>query len=181
MIYVCITYSSCLPILYPVAFLSLFITYWTDKFLLLRYFRVANQFTAENSKTVVTLMPYAVIFHYIVGLFSFSFPEIMQSNVAGKAVGNDSQYFNKNRMGQNHMVWFSILFAIVAIMLILEVPIVWLVANTVKCLNYIARRIWFGVRCKEFEPAVDENDEVIDAPDYYFEINFSQLCKEYKL
>jgi len=42
MIYVCITYSSCLPILYPVAFLSLFITYWTDKFLLLRYFRVAN-------------------------------------------------------------------------------------------------------------------------------------------
>lgn len=99
MIYVCITYSSCLPILYPVAFLSLFVTYWTDKFLLLRYFRVANQFTAENSKIMVTLMPYAVIFHYIVGLFSFSFPEIMQSSVDKAAVGNDTQYFNKNRMG----------------------------------------------------------------------------------
>lgn len=79
------------------------------------------------------------------------------------------------------MVWFSILFAIVAIMLILEVPIVWLVANVVKCLNYLLRRVWFGITCKKFEAAVDENDEVIDAPDYYFEINFSQLCKEYKL
>lgn len=71
------------------------------------------------------------------------------------------------------MVWFSILFAIVAIMLILETPIVWLVANLVKCIGYILRRIWFGIRCKTFEKAVDENDEVIDAPDYYFEINFS--------
>lgn len=75
------------------------------------------------------LLPYAVIFHYIVGLFSFSFPEIMQSSVDEKAVGNDSQYFNKNRMGQIHMVWFSILFAIVAVMLILEVPIVWIVGH----------------------------------------------------
>jgi hypothetical protein len=127
------------------------------------------------------LLPYAVIFHYIVGLFSFSFPEIMQSSVDDKAVGNDSQYFNKNRMGQIHMVWFSILFAIVAVMLILEVPIVWIVGHLAKCLNVCLRRIWFGIRCKTFEAAVDENDEVIDAPDYYFEINFSQLCKEYKL
>lgn len=49
------------------------------------------------------------------------------------------------------MIWFSILFAIVAIMLILEVPIVWLVANIAKCMNFVARRIWFGIRCKEFE------------------------------
>jgi len=27
---------------------------------------------------------------------------------------------------------------------------------------------------------IEENDEVIDAPDYYFEINFLQLCKEYE-
>jgi len=79
MIYVCITYSSGLPILYPVAFLSLFITYWTDKFLLLRYFRVANQFTAENSKSVVMLLPYAAILHFLVGILAYSYPEILKS------------------------------------------------------------------------------------------------------
>jgi hypothetical protein len=64
----------------------MFITYWTDKFLLLRYFRVANQFTAENSKAVVFWLPYAVVLHFIVGILAFSYPEIMNSPVAAGAV-----------------------------------------------------------------------------------------------
>lgn len=175
------TYSSVLPILYPVAFLSLFITYWTDKFLLLKYFRVANQFTAENSKTVVKILPYASVLHFLVGIFMFSYPNVLKSPIYENAAGNESYYFNKNRMGQAHMVWFTICFVVICFMLIAETPIIWLLSNTVRCVSFVLRKIFFLITCKEFVPAHDENDEVIDAPDYYFEINFSQLCKEYKL
>lgn len=183
MIYVCITYSSGLPILYPVAFIALFITYWTDKILLLRYFRVHNQFTAENSKTVVLILPYAAVLHFLWGYFVYSYPQLLKSGTESSALVDSagSYYMDQSRIGQMHMVWFTICFLVVIGMLVLETPIIWLLSKFVKCLSFVIRRIWFGIRCKPFEPAVDENDEVIDAPDYYFEINFSHLCKEYKL
>lgn len=79
------------------------------------------------------------------------------------------------------MVWFTICFVIVVFMLIAETPIVWLLSNTIKFISFAFRKVYFLIICKKFEPSIDENDEVIDAPDYYFEINFAQLCKEYKL
>jgi hypothetical protein len=79
MIFVTMTYSSGLPILYLVAFLSLFFTYWIDKFLMLRYFKVANQFTEANSRAVVNILPWAAIFHFIFGYMLYSYPDILRS------------------------------------------------------------------------------------------------------
>lgn len=38
-IFITITFSSGLPILYSITFVSLFISFWVDKFLMLRFFR----------------------------------------------------------------------------------------------------------------------------------------------
>ena len=50
-----------------------------------------------------------------------------------------------------------------------------------RYVNIGLHKLWNAIRCKEQTEYVDENDEVIDAPDYYFEINFAQLTKEYKV
>lgn len=183
MIFVTMTYSSGLPILYLVAFLSLFITYWTDKFLMLRYFRVANQFTEELSKTVTNILPWAGIFHFIFGYFFYSYPFILKSGLReeASAIEGGSRYFSNQRMGQTHIVLFIVAFALVILMLIFEKPIVALLSLIAKGVSIGLHKLWNCIRCKEQTPYVDENDEVIDAPDYYYEINFAQLCKEYKI
>jgi hypothetical protein len=130
---------------------------------------------------VVNLLPYAVIMHFIVATFSFSFPEIMNSGLIKNPAQNDSYYFNSERMGQKHMIWFILFFVIIVLMLILETPIIWLLSKFIQCNGIVFGKLFALITCKEYKPSVDENDEVIDAPDYYFEINFAQLCKEYKL
>jgi hypothetical protein len=147
------TYSSGLPILYLVAFFSLFITYHTDKFLMLRYFKVANQFTEANSRAVVSILPWAAIFHFIVGYFVYSYPNIMSSNQS-KDVGSvgsksKSHYFSNERFGQAHVLVFIIAFAVVILMLIFEKPIVALLSIIMKYINIGTHKLWLAIRCKE--------------------------------
>jgi len=182
MIFVTMTYSSGLPILYLVAFLSLFITYWIDKFLMLRYFRVANQFTEANSRAVVNILPWAAVFHFIFGYMLYSYPNIMRSKVRDDvSVTSSSRYLSGARLGQTHVVIFLLAFAVVIFLLVLEKPITALLSILMRYVNIGLHKLWNAIRCKEQTPYVDENDEVIDAPDYYFEINFAQLTKEYKV
>ena len=63
LLFTTMTYSSGMPILYPLAFLTLLITFWTDKVLVSRYFRKENGFTADLSRQVVNLLPYTVMVH----------------------------------------------------------------------------------------------------------------------
>jgi hypothetical protein len=146
------TYSSGLPILYLVAFFSLFITYHTDKFLLLRYFKVANQFTEANSKAVVSILPWAAIFHFILGYFTYSYPNIMSSkneNVGSVGTKSKSHYFTHQRFGQAHVLIFIIAFAVVILMLVLEKPIVALLSFIMKYINIGTHKLSLAIRCKE--------------------------------
>lgn len=79
------------------------------------------------------------------------------------------------------MVIFLLAFAVVILLLVLEKPITALLSIMMRYVNIGLHKLWNAIRCKEQTPYVDENDEVIDAPDYYFEINFAQLTKEYKV
>lgn len=63
LLFTTMTYSSGMPILYPLAFLTLLITFWTDKVLVSRYFRKENGFTADLSRQVVNMLPYTVMVH----------------------------------------------------------------------------------------------------------------------
>jgi hypothetical protein len=151
MIFVTMTYSSGLPILYLVAFVSLFITYWIDKFLMLRYFRVANQFTEANSKAVVNILPWAAVFHFIFGYMLYSYPNILVSQIQeGASVGSSqSRYFGANRIGQGHVILFLIGFAIVILLLILEKPIMALLKFIAYYVSVGLHKLWNAIRFKE--------------------------------
>lgn len=92
--------------LYALNFVILFIQYWVDKWLVFNYYRKTAYFTRHLSKSVVDLLKYAVIIHFLFGFMSYSYPYIWKSSIVTDKIGNDSQYFNSQRLGQVHMFVF---------------------------------------------------------------------------
>ena len=177
------TYSSGMPALYFITFLFLFITYWTDKILVAKYFRKDNGYTADLSRRVVNMLPWALIVHIPIGYLMLSEPNILQSStLSGTPEGlGGNQYFETARISQQHCFLFIFGSAIVILLIIMEYPIV----STCGALSRLS--MICGARCKSclmkipYLPPKDENDEMIEAPDIYWEINFAQLVKEYKV
>ena len=87
----------------------------------------------------------------------FQYPELLNSEATG--FGNNSLYLNKERVGQKHMVIFLIASMVMICLIVFEEQII---------------KLW-GIVFKSAK------QEMIEAPDLYEDINFEQLCKEYKL
>ena len=81
MIFFVMTYSSGMPILYLIMVISLFFTFWVDKVLLLRYFRLTPGYTKHMAESVVSILPIAAIIHLAFGIFMFSYPHVLRSEV----------------------------------------------------------------------------------------------------
>jgi len=69
-----------MPILYYITFISLVITYWTDKILVSKYFRKENGFTSDLSRNVVNMLYYAVVVHIPFGYVMLTEPNILESS-----------------------------------------------------------------------------------------------------
>jgi hypothetical protein len=98
-IFVTLTYSAGMPLLYALNFVILFIQYWVDKWLVFNYYRKTAYFTRHLSTSVVDLLKYAVFIHFLFGFMCFSYPYIWKSRVVTDKIGNDTQYFNPLRLG----------------------------------------------------------------------------------
>lgn len=122
------TYSSGLPVLYAISFLSLVCTYWIDKLLLLRFYRLTDGYSQHLSSRIVKLAPFAILIHSLFGFMIFSYPHIL-SSPGISFIGNQTQYFNSNRMGQTHMVVFVIGFLVVWVVLFFEKSIIFIASK----------------------------------------------------
>lgn len=104
MIFTVMIYSSGMPILYFLCFITLVITYWTDKVLVSRYFRKENGFTADLSRNVVNMLPWAIVVHIPIGYLMLSNPDLLSSsNISDRIEGYQppeisSQYFAQTRI-----------------------------------------------------------------------------------
>lgn len=78
-VFVAMTFSSGLPIMYVICFVSLFITYWVDKILLLRYYRITEGYNKHLSEAIVSTLPFALLFHIFFGYFMLSSPNFLAS------------------------------------------------------------------------------------------------------
>lgn len=119
-IFVTFTYSSGLPMLYFITFLSLAVTYWTDKILVLRYFRKTEGISKDISHQFVKILPLCLILHFLFGLVIFSSPNLLKTEAIGSYPGNNTQYYNSKRIGQHHIVIFSAVSLCVLILIIFE-------------------------------------------------------------
>lgn len=173
------TYSSGMPVLYPLAFLTLSITFWTDKVLVSRYFRKENGFTADLSRQVVNLLPYTVMIHMPFGFLILSNPYLLSSsNIADRVEGfeppsvSTNQYFASTRISQTHVILYICGCILVGFLIFFEQQLTW-------CCSFTSRKTRIGfARCSScirrvpYLPPKDENEEMIDAPDIYWEISF---------
>lgn len=197
-IFVTMTYSSGIPIMYLISCFSFFCTYWIDKFLLLKFYRLTEGYTGHVSRKIVRILPLSILLHSLFGLMIFSYPHIMNSTHQPFS-GSGNQYFNASRMGQTHMLVF-----------IAGCLIVWFILFFEKSLTHIASKIWKSC-CSERNkksqvrsrlrtmpapavhdtpggptpgqgqtPGEDDGGDYIYSDDIFNEYNFKQLYNELK-
>lgn len=70
------TYSAGMPMLIIICFVSLILTYWCKKILILRHNRTPPVYSYNLNTRLVFFLPVAVVFHCIFAIFAYSSPEI---------------------------------------------------------------------------------------------------------
>ena len=171
--FVAMTFGSGLPILYLAAFLHFFFAYWTDKFLLLRYYRLTSGYTKFLSRNAISVMPLAVVLHILFGLVIFSNPQILQSEINPSYFGNDTKYYNTSRLGQRHVVIFLWASIAILVLTVLERTL----TRIASALSACCRGLFLMCTIKIDKSAA--SDEMVLSDDLYKEISFAQLYEEY--
>jgi hypothetical protein len=177
---VTLTYSAGIPMLYALNFVILFIQYWVDKWLVFNYYRKTAYFTRHLSKSVVDLLKYAVIIHFLFGFMSYSYPYIWKSSIVTDKIGNDSQYFNPQRLGQAHMFVFQVVFCVVVLMFVFETTLVKLWRSFYYKLSFCCGS-WVSKLSGQLYDNVDYSAQgFIFSDDLLYEVNYGTLYKWYK-
>ena len=154
------TYSSGLPILYFLSFLSFVVFYWIDKYLLLRYYRITPGFTSELSAKAIALLPLAVGVHCMFGIVIFSYPRILKGDQLDIQIGNNTKYYNPERLGKLHTFIFLAFSVIIFVIILLQD---FCIKFSKSCLN----------NCYKKEER--EEDSMPHCDDIYEQVSFKQL------
>jgi len=76
MIWVVMMFSVAIPVLYLAGVLLCFFTYWTDKFLLLKFYRKPPRHGSHLAHRARNIIELSLIVHLFTGLYMLSNPEI---------------------------------------------------------------------------------------------------------
>ncbi|CAG9311043.1 unnamed protein product [Blepharisma stoltei] len=85
--FTCYIYSGGMPLLNCICFAALFIIYWTDKFLLLRHYRMPPKYKADLYIQAMRLMPLCIIIHCAVSLVCYGCPDVFPTSFYTKSSG----------------------------------------------------------------------------------------------
>ena len=75
-LFVIMMYSSAIPILYPAGCMLMVVSYWADKCLFLRHYRLPRRYGRKLAARVVEVMEWAILLHLFFGLYMLSNPDI---------------------------------------------------------------------------------------------------------
>lgn len=89
-IFVCLAFSSGMPLLLPIAMLSFIVTYWVDAFLFAYVYRTPPRYSADLAKQFTALLPYALLLKLMVGFWMLSNDNIFPPSDAVQAAAADS-------------------------------------------------------------------------------------------
>ncbi|GMH83627.1 hypothetical protein TrVE_jg11384 [Triparma verrucosa] len=71
-LFVCLMFSSGMPVLIPICFLTFWSYYWVDKFMLFRFFSLPPRLDASLAQQVSSILPYSVLLHLSFGMWMMS-------------------------------------------------------------------------------------------------------------
>mmetsp|Transcript_42256 Transcript_42256/g.64780 ORF Transcript_42256/g.64780 Transcript_42256/m.64780 type:complete len:228 (-) Transcript_42256:509-1192(-) len=187
------TFAVSIPVLYLVCVVSFFLTYWIDKVLLLRYFRLTEGYTKFLTRNIVNMLPVAVVLHFVFGTLLLSVPGILSSKRStsffsssatyGEDTTEKNQYFNSERLGQDHMVIFCGAGVVLVAVILLESEITSLLSFIWRFVAYLFEAILNC--CSSRRALVEEKVKVLGfenskySDDLFREISYGQLFEQY--
>jgi hypothetical protein len=72
-------YSAGIPALYLIAFLTMFSSYWVDKYFILNFYRRPVKYDEKLQLYILGLFKYAIMLHFGIGLIMLSNSKILSS------------------------------------------------------------------------------------------------------
>jgi len=69
-------FSAAIPVLYLAGVVVCFCTYWTDKFLLLKFYRAPPRHGSNLAHSARSIIEWSLPMHLLVGLYMLSNPDI---------------------------------------------------------------------------------------------------------
>lgn len=179
-LFVTFCFASGLPIMIYIATASFFVSYWSDKILFLRYYRLPPQFNAKIQKVMSNLMPLALAIHLGFGVWQYSnaqyFSEaydplgiahkIQDSNVYDR-FGNNVLNFGFGRVTVGQALPLLFLLAIILTMVIGKL----LFSTFISVVTSLFHIITCGLLKKVKINWDDEDDEAYFAPTYSEAVN----------
>jgi hypothetical protein len=177
--FIILLYSLSMPFLYIAGFLIFSSMYITDKVLFLRYQRTPPKYTTELARRTYFLLEWAIILHFIFGLFMISNPKIFsfessQINPSIEWATPLTEFLGKwantwlgvdeNRFSQIHAVIYGIGICIFLILFTLE-----------RLLGLVSKVINFITGCITKRTLIVEEFST----NLLKEINFDDLQMEY--
>jgi hypothetical protein len=163
-------FSSGMPILYFVALVTFFLSYWVDKFMLLKYYRMPPSYTINLSYYSIQIMKFSIIFHYLFGFFMFSYGAILPAKIIDAylvgLIPFYNQYINPYRFSYVH----AYIFLWSCVLLVLFYLVKFTCINLCFCCFRCCINLTGNVRYQHLQYS----------DDFYEEINFVQLFKEFK-
>jgi len=76
-VFLVMMYSPGIPIMYAIAFVYFFITYWVDKFLFIHHYSKPLYFGEHMSLKILWWFKMALVFHFILGVLMYSNSHIL--------------------------------------------------------------------------------------------------------
>ncbi len=92
-IFVCLFYSSGMPLLLLFGFLGLLFMYWSEKYIVLKYSKKPPEYDSNLNKKVMRILPLSLILHLAISLFIYSEQTIFPKEKDG-LLGSELDYLS---------------------------------------------------------------------------------------
>ena len=86
MIWVIMMFSAAIPALYLAGFILCFVTYWTDKALFVRFYKLPPRHGSQLAHRARNIIEWSLILHLFMGIWMLSNPTIFTSEEEGGLV-----------------------------------------------------------------------------------------------
>jgi hypothetical protein len=84
-----------MPALYVVSMITLLLQYWVDKISIFHYYRRTPDFTKELSESVVSIIPWGIVLHFVFGIMMYSAPLLWSATTTSWFGTKNIKYFTK--------------------------------------------------------------------------------------
>lgn len=79
-VFITMFYSGGLPLLYPISATYFFVTYWTDKYLLTKFYKKPPTYNTRIAKGALYLFKWAFLVHFIIAFNMYEVSSILRTS-----------------------------------------------------------------------------------------------------